>query len=183
MTDITQPVVPSPGLSSIPNFPMPSTTPVMAKKRSYLVPIIISLVAIVVVSAGLYFVFSNRTPATVAEIAPYSASTLKTVNETMEAIPSITTPVTWSTPISSSIKDINDTDIYGEIIGTPPVAEDDESVAKLFSADSPLVTTYGWTKSENESDPNQLLTVFQKDNLRLYIRYEIGSYFVLIAEI
>ena len=183
MADIIQPVVPSPDLSSIPNFPMPSTPPVIAKKSSHTIPIIITVVVIVLVSASFYFVFSNRAPATVAEIAIVGDTTIKITRETMQAIPTITSPVTWSTPINSSIKDAKNIDIFGELIGTPPIKEDDVAVVNLLSADSPLVTTYGWTKSERESDSSQSLTVFQKDNYRLLIRYEYGSYFALVAEI
>ena len=183
MTDILQSNLTSPIIPSVPNFPMPSATPTKASKNSSIIFIAIGIVALALLSVGGY-IFFNQQSATIANInSTSSTATLEIFNTTLKAIPTITAPTIWSAPTDSSIKDASDTDIYGQIIGTPPMKEDDASMAKLLSSGSPLVTTYGWTKSTSESSPNQKLTVFQKDNMRIFIKYQYGAYFALVAEL
>lgn len=195
MTDTLQPVTLSSTLSSTPNFPMPSTAPVVAPKRSLVLPLMIALLAVSIITGGVYYFISNRqAPVTVAEVdsnvtaTPFpSADPLfyevyLSDDTVLLDIYEITAPIKWSEPIASSMKDANGNEVKGVIMTTPPVKVDDSNIARILTSDSDLVTKYGWTKSDSESNASKYITVYQRDTQILYIKYQFDSYYVLLKE-
>lgn len=153
-------------------------------RRSKLIIILaISLLAIMSISAIYYFTTSSRVTIAELETSPDTTSyaSIEKSLEEIQVIPTITPLLTWSTPIISSIKDSQDKEIFGYIIGTPPIEIANEEINALLSQSSPLTTVHGWIKSPTESSMDKNITVYQKGIFKLYVKYEYDSYFILVA--
>lgn len=171
---------------TIPNFPAPST-PLLPTHRSYVLPVVISLLVVGLIGAGGYFIVSKTAaPSTIAvvdSVSPSPVSSPETIDPVFELITTITTSATWSSTVKSSILDENGNDIPGTLVATPPVAKNNKEYLPLITSDSPLISKNGWSQVLSENGVDTSLVVYQKGNQKLYIRYQDGTYKALLAEL
>ena len=186
MPDISHPTDAFQVSGAIPNFPAPST-PLLPVHRSYVLPVVISLLVVGIVGAGGYYMVSKSAkPSTIAvveSVSPTPTAPSEVVDPIFEIIANITAPAVWSSTVYSSILDAEGNDVPGGLIVTGPVAKDGIEYLSLFDSDSPLISKYGWSQIAVENSVDSSLAIYQKDNQKLYIRYQDGACTVLLAEL
>lgn len=185
MPDISRPTDAFQVSSTIPNFPAPST-PLLPAPRSYVLPVVISLLVVGLVGAGGYFMVSKTaSPSTIAvvdSVSPTPIASPVIIDPVFETITKITAPAIWSSTVESSILDAEGKEVTGILIATPPVEKDSAEYLPLLGSDSPLISEHGWSQVSVESGTDSDLVIYQKGNQKLYVRYQDGAYMALLSE-
>jgi hypothetical protein len=150
----------------------------MKNKNTYIILVLVLFVA------GYFFMKPKAMPSinSAPSQKPTSTATPVISEDILQIIPTLTTPMVWSKPVSGTLFDLDGEEISGTIITAPTPSKQDNKLSPLLESNSILTTEYGWSNMQGADGMGEQIVTYEKESKKLIIWRKNNQYQILLSK-